>query len=425
MMKSIWDNIELTKYPKLNKDINCDVLIIGGGICGILCGYYLAKKEYSVVIVEADTIASKKTLKTTATLTALQDVNYYDLINRLGSKGASLYYKANMDAIEDYKKLNEIYDFDFDIVSSYKYFNDDIDSFHKEIKALNDIKCNYNTIDFMELNNVTNVIEFKNQAQINPLKLIASLSKDLTIYEKTKIINIHKLVAYTSDYNKISAKKIIVATGYPFLRFNGGFYLKMYQKKSYVIAIKNNTHFKGNMIGSNSKNLYFRNYKDYLIVGGNDQKTGDNILGFKPLIDYVGNAKIINAWVNQDCMSLDYLPYIGKYGNENSVFVATGFNMWGMTSAMISAKLLTDMIDNKDNEYSQLFNPKRAMLIKPLLGNIINAISGFFRFKVKRCNHLGCALFYNKEENVFECPCHGSKFDINGNVIDGPSNNKL
>ena len=122
-------------------------------------------------------------------------------------------------------------------------------------------------------------------------------------------------------------------------------------------------------------------------------------------------------------INLDDLPYIGLI--RKGLYVATGFNMWGMTNSILSAYILTNLITNGKSKYSELFNPNRKMLIKPMLNNLCNSVKNLLCFKTPRCPHLGSKLIYNEKEKIYECPCHGSKFHENGKLINGPSKNNL
>ena len=176
------------------------------------------------------------------------------------------------------------------------------------------------------------------------------------------------------------------------------------------------------MIGGRDDSLYFRSYKDYLLVGGSDSDVGDNVDGFNDIKEYIQDDDIVYSWVNQDTISLDSIPYIGRYTkNDNDLFLATGFNMYGMTGSMISSMVLTDLILGRNNIYSDIFNPSRALNKQNLLKNICNSMINLIKIKRHRCNHLGCCLNYNRYENTYECPCHGSKYDEDGNVLDGPA----
>ena len=125
-------------------------------------------------------------------------------------------------------------------------------------------------------------------------------------------------------------------------------------------------------------------------------------------------------------MTLDGIPYIGQYSkNTPDFYVATGYNKWGMTSAMVSASMLTDMILGKNNEYFEIFSPSRSMIKPQLLVNAYEATKNLLTISKHRCPHLGCALKWNKLEHSWDCPCHGSRFDETGSLIDNPATGNI
>lgn len=257
-MQSIWQETKLKSYPSLNKDITTEILVIGGGLCGILCASQLAS-THKVVLVEANKISSSRTNKTTAVITALQDLLYKDLIYQKGKEAAKLYLEANLECIRKYEKLSKKYSFDFEKVDSYKYFKNNKSMMEEEYEAIKGLGYPVEIVDDYALC-------FKDQAQINPLKLINQLADKIEIYENTKVIKIKKTTAFT-EHNSISAKHIIVATGYPFLKIKGLYPLKLTQKKSYVAVIDHMVNKQSfNAVGYESGDLYFRTYKDKLII---------------------------------------------------------------------------------------------------------------------------------------------------------------
>ena len=125
-------------------------------------------------------------------------------------------------------------------------------------------------------------------------------------------------------------------------------------------------------------------------------------------------------------MTLDSIPYIGRYSKGwPNVYVATGFNKWGMTSSMVAASILTDLILKNESKYDKVFSPQRSMLHLQLLVNSFEAVSNILRFTDKRCPHLGCKLNWNKQERSWDCPCHGSRFAENGKLLDNPATDDL
>ena len=413
-------------FPTLTKNTKTSVLVVGGGICGILCAYFLVKEGLDVILLESDKICNKKTLKTTAVITALEDVMYADLLNDFGREKTKLFLEAKLFALNEYRKLSKKFDFDFEECSSFKYDTSGKEILKKEYDVL--LGLGYQSFLSDKINfpiKVSSALEFKNQGQMNPIKLVNELAKYLTIYENSRVVKIKGNIAYTSDYF-IEFENVVVCTGFPFLKLKGLFPLKMHQEKSHVVAIKENKNIKGNGIGISDNDIYYRNYKDYLLVGANDMQTGCDYPGFeninKFLVDNFNIKNISYRWINEDTVTLDGVPYIGRYssGSQN-MYVATGFNLWGMTSSMISAHLISDLIMGRKNKYEELFSPSRKAPIKPLLANIKTAVTNLLLFKKRRCTHLGCALHYNSIDDTYECKCHGSKYDSNGNIIESPA----
>ena len=121
-------------------------------------------------------------------------------------------------------------------------------------------------------------------------------------------------------------------------------------------------------------------------------------------------------------MTLDGIPYIGPYSKHTpNLYVATGFNKWGMSSSMVAAILLTDLILGKENPYAPVFSPSRSILRPQLAINAGEAVLHLLTPKAPRCPHMGCSLKYNKQEHSWDCPCHGSRFTEDGHLLDNPA----
>ena len=121
-------------------------------------------------------------------------------------------------------------------------------------------------------------------------------------------------------------------------------------------------------------------------------------------------------------MSLDGMPYIGPYSPATpNLFVATGFNKWGMSTSMLAAIILTDLVLERKSPYAGLFDPARSILHPQLALNALESAISLLTPTRPRCPHLGCALKYNAAERSWDCPCHGSRFDENGKLLDGPA----
>ena len=426
-MNSIWtETSDKPTFKKLNKDVKTDVLIIGGGIAGILCAYMLKKSGVDCLLVEAKSICNGVTENTTAKITLQHGLIYNKLINRFGVNTARLYYKAQKDAFDKYAELCANIDCDFEYKDSFVYSLEDEAKIKKEYLALKALGIQ--TEFHRKINlpfEIAAAVSVKNQAQFNPLKFLYKISKELPIYENTKVLELLPNKAIT-NHGEIDCNKIIVATHFPMINKHGFYFLKLYQHRSYVIALENAKNVEGMYVDESDTGLSFRNYKNLLLLGGGGHRTGKQGGNWKELEafaeEYYPTAKIVNKWATQDCMSLDGVPYIGQYSrNTPNLFVATGFNKWGMSSSMLSAMILSDLVQGKENKYAPIFSPSRTVLRPQLAVNAFESALGLLTPTAPRCPHLGCALKYNPAEHSWDCSCHGSRFDENGNLLNNPA----
>lgn len=427
-MESIWQkNLSLPSFSTLNKDIKTDVLIIGGGIAGILTAYFLHRKGIDCVLVEKNRICSGNTGNTTAKITIQHGLIYDKILQSAGREKAQMYLKANQAALDKYKELCRSIDCDYEEKDNFVYAVDKINKIKNELYALDKIGYKAEFHEKLPLPVKTvGAVCFKNQAQFNPLKFLGEISKNLNIYENTFVKEMIGCSAKT-DKAKIEAKKVIATTHFPFINKHGLYPLKMYQHRSYVIALENAPNVGGMYVDESKTGLSFRNYGNLLLLGGGDHRTGKKGGNWAELREFAKknypNAKEVEFWAAQDCMSLDEIPYIGNYSkNTPDFYVATGFNKWGITSAMVSAMLLSDMVFGKQNDYAEVFNPSRSMIKPQLLINGFEAAANILTPTKRRCPHLGCALKWNEAEHSWDCPCHGSRFDEKGNILDNPAN---
>lgn len=428
---SVWDAYSKNKrYKKLTGDISTDVLIVGAGIAGLLCAYFLNEKGINCVVVEKGKICQGTTHNTTAKITSQHGLIYHELLSRRGKEYAEKYYRINQRSILEYKKLSEIYSCEFETKDNYVYSLTDGELLETEANALDEIGADFEFCDNVQLPiNTAGAVKFINQAQFNPLKLLVPLSQKLNIYEDTFVTKIHKNIAKTPSGN-IKADKIIVATHFPMVNTHGSYPLKLYQNRSYVIALSNAQKLGGMYMDESGYGLSFRNYNDYMLLGGGAHRTGDSGGNYKILRKFANKyypyATEEYHWSAQDCMSLDKVPYIGRYcALTPDLYVASGFNKWGMTSSMTSALILSDLVCGKENEYANVFNPSRSMLTAQLAVNAGEAVKNLLTFSEKRCTHMGCALKWNKTEHSWDCPCHGSRFSENGSVLENPAKKEL
>lgn len=428
-------------------DLKTSVLIIGGGLAGILCAYELQRSGVDYILVEAETICSGMTKDTTAKITSQHRLIYGKIMEEFDLERAKMYYDANERALEKYRQLCVDIDCDYEEMDSYVYSVHDPHKLLLELEAMDKIGHPSELVEHIPLPIETiGAVRFKNQAQFHPLKFIAAIGKDLCILEHTKVIELAPHMAKT-NHGTIRADQMIIATHYPMLNKHGSYFLKMYQSRSYVIAYSNSNacgeaeekmavfqnakkrnalQLNGMYVDESDSGYSFRNYKDMLLIGGSGKRTGKRSGKWEQISIFAAkqypNAKERYRWAAQDCMTLDGIPYIGQYAkNTEGLYVATGFNKWGMTSAMVAAEILTDKIMGRGNPNATVFDPQRTMIRKQLFLNGAEATMNLLTPSMERCPHLGCALKWNPEERSWDCPCHGSRFEEDGTLINNPA----
>ena len=426
-MDSIWTKTaQLPQFAPLRSDLKTDVLIIGGGLAGVLCAYKLTQAGVDCALVEADRVGGGITKNTTAKVTSQHGLICDKLIREFGADRARLYLEANQKALEEYRTLCKSIDCDFEEKDAFVYSLDDRKKLDRELNALDKLGFGAELVEQVPLPfSTAGAVKFPRQAQFHPLKFIAAVAKDLRIFEHTKVLELAPGKAVTHG-GTISADKIIVATHFPILNKHGGYFLKLYQHRSYVLALENAPDIHGMYLDEDEKGLSFRNYGDLLLVGGGSHRTGKQGGCWQELERFTQkhypDAQEATRWATQDCMTLDSVPYIGPYSRgTDGLYVATGFNKWGMTSSMAAASVLTDLVLGRKNPYAELFSPSRTVLCPQLAANALESALGLLTPTTPRCPHMGCALKYNAVEHSWDCPCHGSRFGEDGSLIDNPA----
>lgn len=428
MHTSLWeDSIQLPEFPRLQGDLQTDVLIIGGGICGLLCAYFLKEAGVDCALVEANRIASGVTGNTTAKITALHGLIYGDLADKYGMETAQKYYHTNGRAIRDFARLAKGIACDFEIRTAYTYSLQDRQKIEREFSVLQRLgakaEMQYQSplpMDFAA------AVGLGEQAQFHPLKFLQGICRDLPIYEHTRVTEFAPdRVLY--ERGSIRAKKIIVATHFPLLNKHGMYFLKLYQHRSYVLALSDAPCPEGMYVDENDKGLSFRSHRGLLLLGGGGARTGKPCGSWAELDRFrkvhYPQSEIRCQWATQDCISLDRIPLIGRYSpNTPNLYVATGFNKWGMTSSMAAARILTDAICGRQNDTADIFAPDRSICKPQLFVNGFETLTNFLYPTLRRCPHLGCALKWNKQEHSWDCSCHGSRFSPEGKLLNNPAN---
>ena len=424
-MKSLWSNvISYNNLDELNENKDIDVLIIGGGITGISCAYYLKESGLNICLVDQNKIGSGVTSRTTGKITFLQETIYSDLLKKYSINTSFKYLTSQLFAMDKIKRIvnSENIQCNLNCVESYVFTNkkNEIKNLKKEMNVLKHLG-----IDVSEHDKINDNLKCKYAISVSdtyvfhPLKYLYALtevclSSVINIYENTKIIKMKK----EKNDSTYPAKS---------LRYHK-------DKNSYFIYL-NNSHNMCNHC----------NYNKNFVGLINDIKK------LKKNVDYI--------WSNEDLMTVDKLPYIGRLEkNNDNLFIGTGYNTWGMTNGTLAGYILANMILGRKTEYDDIFNPLRCNFIFDFSAYLINVYSSlksiiehkivkrkkwygsnikyekrngkniaiYYDGKVEHivystCPHMGCSLVFNEVEKTWDCPCHASRFDIDGKCIKGPS----
>ena len=429
--ESLWYGTEkIDSLDRLKKDIKTDVLIIGGGLCGLLTAYSLKEKGVSCVLVEKGRIMNGVSGNTTAKITAQHGLIYHKLLKSMGEEKAKLYLRINLEAIGRFEELSEKYSCDFQKKDNFVYSTESNEKLQDEMKALRILgyKAEFERSLPIPVDSF-GAVKFSSQAEFHPMKLAKGVAGELQIYENTFVRAVAGTTVRT-DEAEITAKRIVVATHFPFINNHGAYFMKMYQHRSYVLALSGAAHYDGMYVDDRKDGMSFRNHGERLLLGGGDHRTGKKGGNWAELRSFKNvcypESKEEFFWATQDCMTLDGVPYIGQYSkNTPDIYVATGFNKWGMTGSMVASQVLADMITGRKTPYEELFLPHRSMLKPQLFLNGFETAVNFLTPTKKRCPHLGCALKWNSAEHSWDCPCHGSRFSEKGELLDNPSNGNL
>ena len=429
-MESIWQDVQMPRFPQLQGDIRTDVLIIGGGMAGLLTGRLLQQAGVRCVVAEAAAIAGGITKNTTAKITSQHGLIYRDMISRFGTEKAGLYLEANEQAVAAYRELCQTIDCDFSDQANFIYSRDDPLRLDEELSSLQALKFPAVFVRDVPLPfSTVGAVKFPHQAQFHPLKFLAAIAPELAVFEHTPVRELTKTSAIT-DHGTIHADTMVVATHFPFLNKHGSYFLKLYQQRSYALSLEGAPKLEGMYLDAQENGLSFRSHNGSLILGGGGHRTGKTGGNWKVLEQFAQehypDAAISHRWATQDCMSLDGIPYIGRYSARTpNLYVATGFNKWGMTTSMVAARMLTDLITRGGSPYTEVFSPSRSILRPQLAVNGFEAVKNLLTVSPRRCPHMGCALKWNPQEHSWDCPCHGSRFEANGKLIDNPATGNL
>ena len=477
--RSIWkENVNNEFLTSLDKNITCDVLIIGGGIAGLSTAYFLKDSNKNIVLIDKDKCAEGASSKNTGKLTFMQELVYHKLESNYSKEISRLYLESQRKAISLATNIIEKNNIDCNLLEedAFVLINKDNDKnkLEKEVKFYKNNNIEYELVDKIPNKfQIISDIKTKGNYSFNPYKFLVQIKnilKDkINIYENTRAIEVKKEKDYyiVKTYNDkiIKSKHVVIATQYPFFIYPYFIPFKTMVEKSFIVAGKNKKD-KFQAISEGKPTFSFNHYNEG--EGYNLYSRRSHSVTTK-LDTREDKEEISNEYKkyfgkqpeyyfqNHDLMTYDYMPFIGKIDNYN-MYVLTGFNKWGNTNGIIGGSLISDLILKKENKYTELFNPKRGLsmlkiknltiyntmvMLRYIINKLVSSKS-FYSQNVRIeyingrkcgiytddegehivsniCPHMKCNLVFNYVDKTWDCPCHASRFDIDGNVIYGPS----
>lgn len=453
MEKYLW-KIKNYEYSSLSDSITCDTLIVGGGITGISLLYYLKDYDKKIVLIERNKIGEAATMKSSAKLTILQEDIALKIKKCYDFNKAKEYIDAQYDAIEEIVKIIKSNNIKCNLEENISYLYTNAKKNKKKLKNLYILYRDFGYNPFYsKIPKVESSLSFginKNYV-FHPLLYIKGLlkvinkTKNINIYENTAMISYkkknHFYIVKLNNGNEIVCKNLVFANQY--LPFVIPYFLpfKNYLEISDICVMNDkNKYYNAINIDKVTESIRFHN-NDKIIVKNSKMLSNRKIL-----------KSTNSSWKNYDLITFNHLPLIGEI--KDGMYIATGYNTWGMTNSNIAARIIADSIQNKENKLKNIFKSYYPINIYTLFRSTVynfkqisHLVSSYFvksekvRIVIRNgkrygvyidengkehivkitCPHMKCGLQFNDDTLRWECPCHGSEFDIDGNIVRGPS----
>ena len=470
--KSIWLDVKNKALKRVTKDLECDTLVVGGGITGMSTLYQLRKNNVKALLIERNKCGEGVTARSTAKITYLQEKEYMN-IRRFGKVDlAKGYLESQITAVKELKRIIDKENITCDLKKSESLlFTNDEENKVKLLEEYNFLKESGVDAEFVEnRENFKYAIKVSDTYMFHPVKYVIGLKNILQEYvcENSKLEKISRedgvYKCYVNDH-VIKCRHVVIATHYPYFILPLLFPFKNHVETSYVGAVKVREFKNINAINIDDETISYRYHQDdknnYLIYLTNSMAS-PNIKSIKGNFENLKKKYNFDyVWSNKDIITNDYLPLIGKLDeDDDGVLLACGYNTWGMTNATLASMILRDIILKRQNKYIELFRPDRLLswnkvvrffpdaygsvkaILKSNKGNVNNSKVIYTKLDGKnvaiykdennkkhivlnRCPHMKCGLVFNEVEKTWDCLCHGSRYDIDGKCIEGPSNHDI
>jgi glycine/D-amino acid oxidase-like deaminating enzyme/nitrite reductase/ring-hydroxylating ferredoxin subunit len=480
--QSLWlSALPASPRPPLTGKHTFDVAVVGGGITGLTTALLLKRRGLTVVVLEADRVASGVSGNNTAKVTALQSTVYSQIRRAHGIAAATDYATASQTAVAQVADLVKLEGISCDLrrapAVTYAYTESEVPSVDHELITARQVGLPVRTTADVDLPfDVHAAIRLDDQLTLHPVKYLLGLADAIDgdgslVCEHSRVLDVTGTRLSTTD-GQVDATRIVIATHYPTLD-RGLYFARMELTRAYCIAARVSTPPSCLAISTGNPSWSIAAHEDKLILAGQSHPTGTPAVEpFRRLEDFARRhwqiSEITHRWSAQDPTSYDHLPMIGTYTPGNTtIFTATGYMKWGLTSGTFAASLLADLVTDKPNDLAERFSPHRLTLkslpelvkknaevavqlvsdrvlpadatssehLPPDQAHVIRdglGKTGVYRDPEgqllavsMRCTHLGCLVRFNAAERSWDCPCHGSRFDVDGAVLEGPATRPL
>ncbi len=388
-------------YPPLEKSIEVDTLIIGGGITGVTAAYCLALKGKKPLLIEAGGLCDGTTGNTTGKVTIQHDIIYRRLKDKYGLDFAKGYADSQTRALEFIRKVVEKENIHCQLATCTSYIyatnEEDRESIQQEYEVAKELGIDAEWIDHFHFPNVNRgMVGFKNQHAFHAVRYVEGLAKaaaekGATLCCGTKAIRVESgesIQVYCERDLVIKAKHLVMATQHPIFDGPNLYFTRLYANREYGIAVEAKRDWPdGNFINpgnpARSIRTHLENGKKILIAVGDGHFTARSEGGmekhFENLMNFAGSIagveNLLAKWSAQDYKTPDQVPYIGRNSDHSNIYVGTGYNKWGLTSGTLAGMMIADLILKGGTEYEAIYSRDRGDLFSSL-GTVLSEVFG-------------------------------------------------